>query len=97
MGRVDDADRQTYYGDGRQPWDEIVAGGFGAAFAAGSILKYLRRTKGEREKDVEKARWYWTRLADMSVSKQTDDILDAMAWLGKTLTPAETSLLTKNK
>lgn len=98
--RVDKAERQTYYGEGAQPWDDIVRAGFGAAFAAGSILKYLRRQKGEREKDVEKARWYWTRLVALSIGEPEDpgDEIDrahlALAWLGQTLKPEETALLT---
>lgn len=35
--------RQDHYGAGRQPWDDIVDAGWGPAFAAGNVLKYLRR------------------------------------------------------
>ena len=93
--RIDESDRQTYYGDGRQPWDDIVSGGFGGAFAAGSILKYLRRTKGERDKDVEKARWYWKRLLELSLKSGEDSALMALAWLGQSLDADERKLLTK--
>lgn len=93
--RVDDAPRETYYGDGRQPWDDIVAGGFGAEFAAGSILKYLRRTKGERAKDLEKARWYWARILEMQKLKSGYVRAEhAHLWLQKTLTPDEWRAMT---
>lgn len=42
-GRVDGAPRKDHYGAGRQPWDDIVDQGWGPEFAAGNVLKYLRR------------------------------------------------------
>ena len=37
--------RKAHYGSGRQPWDHIKAAGWGPEFAAGCVLRYLRRTK----------------------------------------------------
>lgn len=94
--RADGSTRESYYGAGRQPWDDIVAGGFGAEFAAGSILKYLRRTKGEREKDIEKARWYFARLAELMVSPVELTACRAAtvgSWLRDTITLDELKLL----
>ena len=92
--RIDQSERQSYYGEGRQPWDDIVEAGFGLQFAAGSILKYLRRAKGEREKDVEKARWYWARFKEIGVS--LIDYADGpvvLEWLQTILTNEEKELL----
>jgi len=61
----DGTTRKTYYGaDGRQPWDYIKAEGWGAAFAAGNVLKYMKRApnKGDRADDTKKAQWYWAEL-----------------------------------
>lgn len=58
--------RKAHYGDGRQPWDAMLELGIGPHFAAGSILKYLRRDK-DPEHSAESARWYYhqlVRLAD---------------------------------
>lgn len=88
--RVDNSPREPYYGAGVQPWDQIVEGGFGASFAAGSILKYLRRTKGEWEKDIAKARWYYARMQELPA----DAGLRATArWLMTVLTQEELNLL----
>lgn len=35
--------RKSYYGAGKQPWDIMVELGWGAPYAAGCVLKYLRR------------------------------------------------------
>jgi hypothetical protein len=59
--RVDATERQPQYGDGRQPWDDIVEEGWAPEFAAGNVLKYLRRDKA-REHSLASARWYWARL-----------------------------------
>lgn len=63
--------RQTYYGDGEQPWDTIKRQGWAPAFAAGNILKYLRRTK-DPEHSVDSARWYYDRLCEMDVGQGED-------------------------
>ena len=60
--------RQDHYSDGEQPWDVIVRLGWGPQFAAGNVLKYLRRTK-EPEHSLESARWYWARLQEMSLAE----------------------------
>lgn len=56
--------RESHYGAGRQPWDDIVDAGWGPAFAAGNVLKYLRRNKDDPAGDLEKARWYWGQLRE---------------------------------
>ena len=53
--------RKSRYGAGRQPWDDIKDAGWGPAFAAGNVLKNLRRSK-EPEHSLESAKWYWARL-----------------------------------
>lgn len=55
--------RKAHYGDGEQPWDAIVASGWGPAFAAGCVVRYLRRDKA-REHSLESARWYYARLVE---------------------------------
>lgn len=61
---VGDTVRKTYYGAGRQPWDDILAQGWGPEFAAGNVLKYIRRIKTP-EDDLKKARWYAEELSKM--------------------------------
>lgn len=53
--------RKAHYGDGRQPWDDMVDLGWAAHFAAASILKYLRRSK-DPEHSLESAQWYYNQL-----------------------------------
>jgi hypothetical protein len=53
--------RKAQYGDGVQPWDIIKERGWAPEFAAGNVLKYLRRRKTPDE-DRKKARWYWVEL-----------------------------------
>jgi hypothetical protein len=66
--RVDETVRQTHYGEGRQVWDTIVEKtDWGPAFAAGNVLKYLRRDKSP-EHSLESARWYWNQLVERSKS-----------------------------
>lgn len=55
--------RKAHYGDSVQPWDIILASGWGPAFAAANVVKYLRRTKSP-EHSLESARWYYARLID---------------------------------
>lgn len=59
--RVDEAPRKHWYGDGEQPWDSIVRLGWGPAFAAANVLKYVRRVK-DPDHSLESARWYYARL-----------------------------------
>jgi hypothetical protein len=61
---MSDFQRQAHYGQGRQAWDDILDEGWAPEFAAGNILKYLRRTK-EPEHSLESARWYYARLTEM--------------------------------
>lgn len=62
--------RKAHYGDGEQPWDVIVASGWGPAFAAGCVLRYLRRDKA-REHSIESARWYYARLVEGAAAEST--------------------------
>lgn len=62
-GQGDKEPRKAHYGSGEQPWDTIVFAGWGPEFAAGNILKYLRRTKAP-EHSLESARWYAQRLVE---------------------------------
>ncbi len=61
---VPGTDRKAHYGSGRQPWDDIMALGWAPEFAAGNVLKYLRRVK-DPEHSLESARWYFKKLHDM--------------------------------
>ena len=56
--------------DLEKPWDVIVCLGWGPEFAAGNVLKYLRRTK-EPEHSLESARWYWQRLVDLAMEDRS--------------------------
>jgi hypothetical protein len=70
--RADDGSlRKTRYGVGRQPWDDIVDLGWGPAFAAGNVLKNLRRDK-EPEHSLESARWYYGQLERRALEEPTD-------------------------
>lgn len=60
---ADNTIRKAHYGDGEQPWDVIVRLGWGPAFAAGNVLKYLRRSK-HPEHSLESAAWYYARLVE---------------------------------
>jgi len=53
--------RKAHYGEGRQPWDVMVDLEIAPEFAAGSILKYLRRDK-DPEHSLESAQWYYNQL-----------------------------------
>lgn len=58
--------RKAHYGTGRQPWDDMVDAGWAPHFAAGCVLKYVRRAAAKNgEDDLKKARWYHARLRDM--------------------------------
>lgn len=60
--------RQDHYGQGRQPWDDILELGWGPHFAAANVLKHLRRTK-DLGHSLQSAQWYWDRLIEMRDSK----------------------------
>lgn len=57
--------RKQHYGSGKQPIDTIMENGWGAAFCAGNILKYLRRTK-DRQHSIDSARVYWQWLMSLA-------------------------------
>lgn len=59
--------RKVHYGSGNQPFDTILDAGWGPGFAAGNILKYLRRDK-EKEHSLESARWYWDQIVVRSAT-----------------------------
>ena len=65
----DETTRQGYYGpDGEQPWDVIKRLGFAAEFAAGNVLKYMKRTKpGQEAHSLASARWYHDRLVGFTL------------------------------
>lgn len=95
--RVDAAPRRPYYGDGRQPWDDIVVSGWATGFAAGNVLKYLRRPDKDpspeaRERDVYNARWYYAQLLDMH-SRGEGPWSVALLNLHRILTTAELAVL----
>lgn len=59
--------RKSHYGAGRQPWDDIREWGWAPHFAAGNVLKYVRRAAAKNgEDDLKKARWYWAELRKMA-------------------------------
>jgi hypothetical protein len=97
---ADGSTRKSHYGTGRQPWDDIVDLGWGPAFAAGNVLKYLRRTK-DPDADLKKARWYfewlWKRAALNSGFLDSDSENDlarlALARLRAILTTDEAAKL----
>lgn len=80
-GRVDNSKREDHYGDGRQPWDDIVEQRWWISFAAGNVLKYIRRDKGDPLGDAKKARWYLDQLLNLKISDY--DIIDRAAALRK--------------
>jgi hypothetical protein len=57
----DGSRRKAHYGEGKQPWDHICDAGWAPEFAAGCVLRYLRRTK-DPEHSIESAQWYWAQL-----------------------------------
>jgi hypothetical protein len=62
---VDGTIRKAHYGEGKQPWDFIVEAGWAPEFAAGCVLRYLRRTKDPTH-SLESARWYFARLGELA-------------------------------
>jgi len=63
--------RKDHYGSGKQPWDTMVELGIAPGFAAGNILKYLRRSK-EPAHSEESARWYYMRLKELAHEPPND-------------------------
>ena len=62
---ADGTARMAHYGQGEQPWDTIKRTGWGPAFAASNVLKYLRRTK-ELQHSLESAKWYYVELTKLA-------------------------------
>lgn len=69
----DGTSRKSYYGEGHQPWDSMLENGWAPQFAAGSILKYLRRSK-QPEHSLESARWYFKELCKLCQPKTAIDL-----------------------
>ena len=95
--RLDDQGiaRKVHYGEGRQPWDDIMEAGWGPAFAAANVLKYLRRNKSV-EDSRKKAMWYWHRLTELAQSEKPRDRVDgtlALSMLVHKLSNEEFALL----
>lgn len=68
-GQGDAYPRKIHYGPkGKQPWDDMLAFGWGPHFAGGCILRYLRRDKAV-EHSRESAVWYYNRLYDGAYGK----------------------------
>lgn len=86
--------RQSYYGDGKQPWDTIKANGWAHHFAAGNVVKYLRRTK-EPGSSKAKARWYHRELYRLLNHGAYNplEVGQVIKQLERTLTPSEVRLL----
>lgn len=87
--------RKAHYGAGRQPWDDIVDAGWGAEFAAGNALKYVRRYKAKNGEDgLEKGRWYYARLVELYNARQDlESRVQAYRVLRLLLTSEELKLL----
>lgn len=65
--------RASHYGDGVQPWDLIIGAGWAAEFAAGNVIKYVRRHMNKNgEDDLKKARWYYHELIKMVAASPPD-------------------------
>ncbi len=63
---IDGTVRKAHYGVGKQPWDEMKELGWAEHFAAGCVLKYVRRYKAKNgQDDLDKAGWYWAELGKL--------------------------------
>lgn len=92
---ADGTRRKAHYGPDRQPWDDIVDRGWGPAFAAGCVTRYLRRDK-RREHSLESARWYYHQLywrAAQAVGGPTRPWAEALHELEDLLTQDELRVL----
>lgn len=85
---ADGSVRKAHYGDGRQPWDDTVDSGWGPAFSAGNVLKYLRRTKTP-EANGWKARWYYDQLIRHAAEEVNGPWTQALGQLEELLTSDE--------
>lgn len=68
--RDDGTQRKAHYGAGKQPWDFIKEAGWGPAFAAGNVLKYMNRPGKDPAHNLESAFWYWDRLDEMIANRE---------------------------
>jgi hypothetical protein len=93
-------------GQTRQPWDDILDLGWAPQFAAGNVLKYLRRHKNPD--DRQKAAWYYAALRDLAAPYLDLTISDPgpfpaaardaaaiLSTLNALLTPAERDILSQ--
>ena len=72
---ADGTQRKAHYGAGKQPWDYIVEFGWAPYFAAGNVLKYVRRAAFKNgPDDLEKARWYYRELIRIYIDTAHTDI-----------------------
>ena len=72
-GRVDKAERKSHYGDGKQPWDTLCEETpWAVAFAAGNVLKYLRRPGKQPLSDKWFEEWFadWESFDTIALSKE---------------------------
>jgi hypothetical protein len=89
--------RKAHYGAGRQPLDDIVEQGWGPAFCAGNIVKYLRRDK-QVEDSRAKAKWYWDFMVAQQFTADRAQWIDAINNLRiLVLSTDETNFLTGEK
>lgn len=81
---IDGTVRKAHYGEGKQPWDTIKELGWGPGFAAGNVLKYVRRHAAKNgEDDLDKARWYFAELQKLQKYSERaqvayDDLCDEL-------------------
>lgn len=83
--------RKSHYGEGRQPIDDMYDEGWAVGFMAGSILRYLRRTK-DTVHSLESARRYNSWLSALA-KRGDEDAKRAIERLSDILTPDEVSRL----
>jgi hypothetical protein len=93
---IDGTVRKAHYGQGRQPWDDIKDWGWAPGFAAGNVVKYIRRhTLKNGADDLAKARWYWAELK--ALTKPDGRALQAYHKLRLELSAEELALLGETK
>jgi hypothetical protein len=87
--------RKTHYGaEGKQPWDDMLELSWAAHFAAGSILKYLRRDKRAAH-SLESAKVYYGWLYTYAAMETDEEapFSKTIHQLENTLTDVELRLL----
>lgn len=90
--------RKSHYGTGRQPIDDIREIGWGPTFAAGNVLKYIRRAAAKNGvDDIKKAKWYFEELKRLQrMAEHPAAAQRAAEQLVGLLTPDEKELLTRD-